>query len=307
MIYDLYFFVEDCLFPQREQVMGEYVISSGGYLLAESYQVYLTRFILQTPDVPKSIPTPDREFIHNYGVHHPVTIISRKSIEADNEQDAAETVIQDAFDICDLLSLERQCSAEYFAHIIVNKEQGTSLISIKNKPYIGNLAPSFTPISETLLDYSNAVDKDPAFKLQIYLYKEAMAEENNDFKYFRHWNLLEVMAISEHGERGSAESKVTKMIREIYEEKNFDMQINERNLLEEIPVWLRHRDCVAHYGVCQRDNDEICRRDLQRYKICREAIEKAYIDNNDWCLWDLKNTSGDILKHRIYRAIQRGQ
>lgn len=58
------------------------------------------------------------------------------------------------------------------------------------------------------------------------------------------------------------------------------------NILEEIPIWYQHRNCVAHHGACQKDNERICQQypnmeycvaDILRFMF-KKAIKITYAE-----------------------------
>lgn len=302
MLFNVYFFIENCFFPENPQPVGEYIISSGGFLLEDTYSECFKRFIDRTPYIRNAGILPSREFQERYKKEHPITVIFKLNVEAENEEIAFDSIKEDFFMLCDLLALERQCPAEHCGHIVVDVEYGIPKTFVVIHPYRGNLLAGFTSASEMIKKYEEAVLTNPSFKLQISLYKEARGEENYDFQYFRYWNLLELMARSD-SEEGTALAKVNSMIARIFGSKNISREFNGRDISELAEIWYQHRNCVAHHGACQKDNREICKKNRESCVKCRQAIEEIQKAGHDWYLLILTTITRDILLFRLEFAL----
>lgn len=310
MKFDLYFFLQNCKFPQGEQVIDEYILCDAGGLQGESFQAFLSRYVHANPYLPKIVPKPDAQWLRNCSARHPVTLIRRLNVEAPSEEDVLKQTAKDIQVIRDLLSLERGDSADNFASIVVNNKTSLLSFGINDQGYKGNLASPFSPISHQLAQYKEALEANPSFSIQIQLYREAAAERNLDFRYFKYWALLEVMATSDYGKRGTDGTRVTRMVKELYQANNRSTVIQEqrgevleeRDVLGEIPLWERHRDCVAHHGMCQRNNPEVCRTEWP-YAKCKEKV--AAPKEPDRLLLDLETTSAMVIRLRLSREMTK--
>lgn len=304
MLYDLYYFVEPCAFPQKEQQVGEYILSSEPGLVEATYFEYTNRYILKNPMLPNVRFEPDEIIRENYPKQHPVTLIRRLNFEAENEQEAMDKTREDVRVLTCLLSLERGCAAQYFEVLVVDK-QGSMTWQFYHEAYNGNVLAPFNSISTILNKYLIACKKNPAFIMQATLLRaakvEGMAAGVWDAQYFRYWNLLEVMATSDFGEVDTAKDRVIKMFEERYSAANMSLAVGEIDIIEEIPIWYRHRNCVAHYGSCHMDNPDICK-DKPVHLKCRNRMQKSIENNADMSLWVLDHSTTDILRMRMFEA-----
>lgn len=297
MFYDLYYFVENCLFPQAEQFVGEYIISSAPPFDEATYTQYINRYIYQNRVLPNVRYQPTAAMQEDYRKMHPVTLIRRLNYSAENEQEAIDKTKEDLRILCCLLSLERGCAAQFFGILVVNNGDGSMNWTFYHEAYKGNLLPPFEAISSVLQNYLIACQKNPEFILHTTLHREAKDEGVWDLQYFRYWNLLEVISMYVSGEK-SAERRVTKMFEEIYRAANTSLDFGDVNVLEEIPIWHQHRNCVAHHGACQRNNPSVCKKD-RRFLDCKDKVDKAEAENSDQSLWVLAHCTTDILKFRM--------
>jgi len=107
MSYDLYYFIKNCIFTQKEQQIGPYILSSAPGLQEEGWREYLNRYIKANPFLPKKLIIPDENWLNDYRKRHPVTLIRRLNYEAESVEAAFAETIGDIRSLCDLLSLER--------------------------------------------------------------------------------------------------------------------------------------------------------------------------------------------------------
>lgn len=300
MLYDIYCFVENCMFPQPEQPVGQYIISPAPPIEEETFEAYISRYIAQNPILPTlPIRFPD-SVRDDYRKSHPVTLVRRLNIEAKNEQEVIDLTMDDISILCCLLSLERLTAARYMGNLVVNNTLGTIRITLYHDRYPGNLIAPFDSISSILSDLLMACQQEPSFIIHISLYKEAKAERVWDLKYFRYWGLLEAMAFSDYG--SGHITKVRDMFKDIFSLFNVSLVMDNINILDEISIWKRHRNCVAHYGVCQKDNKSVCL-EHPSYVACKTRVEEAIREKNDKSLFCLEWCANEIIRMRIKKYL----
>jgi hypothetical protein len=112
--------------------------------------------------------------------------------------------------LLELLAFHRNSSRVPFATVIQKLDTATSryaetLIMPEVEIYSGNLMGGFLSGEDQslLLAHDRAMRSDPYLGFVLYLHKEAQAEKDLEFAYFRYWNLLETIA-SEKVERGAS-------------------------------------------------------------------------------------------------------
>ena len=121
-----------------------------------------------------------------------------------------------------------------------------------------------------------ALRGSPILALYVALYREAIREPHAQFQYFRFWSLLEMMARHKKyvgrplrnwvGEvchnarnraryiRDDAEELVFELLREHlsknFGEDSFAAGLKYGKVSEQLSIWYRRRNCVAHGGDC---------------------------------------------------------
>jgi hypothetical protein len=142
--------------------------------------------------------------------------------------------------------------------------------------YTGNLLGGFLSGEDqhSLLTKGEAIERDPVVALATKLYREARAESNPDFAYFRYWSLLELISdarISRErtvvrldgsawpdggGSTKFAASRVYELLKANFQ--NVDQQSvvgPAPDLYEAVRGWYGRRNATAHYGAFDPTSD----------------------------------------------------
>lgn len=95
-----------------------------------------------------------------------------------------------------LLAVGRGSSGVPIATLVRPLEAGKGGIFPELPGYTGNLLGGFLSGEDqhSLLTKGEAIERDPVVALATKLYREARAESNPDFAYFRYWSLLELVS-----------------------------------------------------------------------------------------------------------------
>ena len=194
---------------------------------------------------------------------------------------AALVAAQDARDlVLDVLASQRRARGQPFGAVVqrlVDADSGTwadSRIYIEQRNYGGNLATGFISGEDphALVARYRAVSQDMFARLVVQLFAEAQTERNEDFAYFRFWNLLEVVATARipneatqvtdfsgagltnaSGQpitRANARGRVYDLVREYAQRRQWSEQIVSANgnLQDAVDSWYARRNLTAHSG-----------------------------------------------------------
>jgi hypothetical protein len=241
--------------------------------------------------------------------------------------DRAGQIVQDEVALlCDVLGFHRQSYGSPFGGILVRRDTGERFRWIHTPPYRGNLVAGFLAGEVPRLIRAD-LDKahgDPRLALYLSLLREALREERMEFAYFRFWNLLETIARSKGFDgkpqldwdsaqmtspkgtplviQAQAEQLVFELLRWTLAPKAASGRAFGTPFEELVPIWYRHRNCVAHGGGCFPDDASFCLRTDQKFVRCRRAHEDVIAKHGgrdhitDTCFQALRQTALLVLQ-----------
>lgn len=207
----------------------------------------------------------------------PLTVVHIPLIYARNHAEAMSAVERHAQAVVDVLSPYRMSYGEVFAFAVASLDfPGGGWYRAVFEGYRGNVLGGFTSGEEpkTLGNDVCNVLANPTLQLFASLYRQAAAETNLDFAYFRLWNLLEAIAtqripkvnittfdgqpIVDAKDRpinttNNATARVYQLIKNHFQprglkENLFLSGLKLRDLWSVCRVWSGYRSATAHYG-----------------------------------------------------------
>lgn len=213
----------------------------------------------------------------------PTIVVVAEDVRADTASDAARTVAKAADDVLGLLALQRDAAPTILAGIVesvgVDPPEVFGWSGVPH--YGGNLLGGFIS-GESQSDFVRlyqGLQGDDVLRLWLALHRDALAEERWDFRFFRHFNLLETMGRRVFGEREpvvgfdrnpiiggdgkpvtttTAAGKVFALLKWWSEtSKSAEMNLatpGATSLWEEVQVCVGIRNAVAHDGAYRPDS-----------------------------------------------------
>jgi len=209
----------------------------------------------------------------------PLMVVHMPLIYARDRDEAISAIERYSSAVVDVLSPHRISYGEIFAFVVENLDfpnRGGYRPAFEG--YRGNQAGGLISgeVPRTLKNDLWNVLADPMLKLFVSLYREAAAETNLDFAYFRFWNLLEAIAtrrIEADGKQNIATfdgqpilgpkgkrittrndtARVYQLIKNHFQARELKQDFFLRALrLQELwsvcQVWSGYRNATAHYG-----------------------------------------------------------
>ncbi|MCR9111296.1 MAG: hypothetical protein NXH94_20785 [Rhodobacteraceae bacterium] len=210
------------------------------------------------------------------------------------------------------LGLMRGSSGRIFATVVVPQAGDDATLFSTHSSYGGNLLTGGLAGEkpEVLQQYQEQIETDPKARLWADLYRAAQSEEDPEFKYFKYWQVLEVVAedlgdsegdeyIDEEGdpiadarelkETGSSVKRVFRLLRLL-------RYGSAKAAWENANKWFALRTAVGHKGVTSQFGH------LQRETV-RDWASKALVENADAgfpkVLNELKGATEHVLRCKV--------
>jgi hypothetical protein len=127
----------------------------------------------------------------------PFCILLMKKVHASSQQQAFELVNARAEEVLNLLSLNRFAGATVIGTVVTSDEIGPHLwIQQAGEGYRGNLIGGEIAGEEqhSLVAQDREAQNDQVLELALSLMRSANADQKPDFRYFRYWSILEILA-----------------------------------------------------------------------------------------------------------------
>lgn len=189
--------------------------------------------------------------------------------------------------------------------------------------YTGNLLGGFLSGEDqhSLLMKSEAIDRDPVVALATKLYREARAEMNPDFAYFRYWSLLELIADarvpsnrtvvrldgSDWPEGGGSTNFAAPRVYELL--KASFQNVDERSsvqpapgLYEAVRGWYGRRNATAHYGAFDPTSGAQQKQSWFKWASKTQQGESPIGPAGEPWLWSLRETATSLLNRELHSA-----
>ncbi len=213
----------------------------------------------------------------------PTIVVVASDVRADIESDAARTVAGAAVDALGLLALQRDAAPTILAGMVESVGDDPPRVSAWSgvPHYGGNLLGGFISgeSQSDLVRLHQGLQGDDVLRLWLALHRDALAEERWDFRFFRHFNLLETMGRRVFGEgepvvgfggnqiiggdgkpvtTATAAGKVYALLKS-WSDASQSAEMNlatsgATSLWEEVQVWVGIRNAVAHDGAYRPDS-----------------------------------------------------
>lgn len=215
----------------------------------------------------------------------PTVVLVAEDVRADSAPHAAETVSRSAADLLGLLALQRDAAPTIVAGMVESVEghppECSGWTGVPH--YTGNLLGGFISgeSQSALVQLYQGLQRDAVLRLWLTMHRDALAEERWDFRFFRHFNLLETMGRRMFGEgapvvgfdgkpiaRGdgqpvtttTAAGKVFALLKSWSKmTQSAEMNLATRgasSLWDEVQVWVGIRNAVAHDGTYRSDSGD---------------------------------------------------
>ncbi len=262
----------------------------------------------------------------------PCMLALMPNVFAHDLKKASEIILNEAMLLCNIMSFGRSASGQPFAMLVLEMNTGQGAYQILSSNYKGNLLPGFlageSPDQiKSRLDRARGNDK---IKLILNSFREALAEENVFFQYFRYWNLIEMMArwrkyigqplLDWSGNpvlnrrkiprviQDNAEDIVGEHIRQVFLAKKISKTFinagqQHTDVINMIPIWYRRRNCVAHRGSCIPADVSVCDPMSKKHQVCNQALNEVIKLNNDVYLEALRLTVGQCVLYEFLNII----
>lgn len=213
----------------------------------------------------------------------PTIVVVAEDLRGDLASDAAGTVAGAAGDVLGLLALQRDAAPTILAGVVesigLDPPQVSAWSGVPH--YGGNLLGGFIS-GESQSDFVRlyrGLQNDDVLRLWLALHRDALAEERWDFRFFRHFNLLETIGRRVFGEgapvvgfdgnpiiggdgrpvtTSTAAGKAYALLK-WWSETSQSAEMNlatpgAASLWEEVQVWVGIRNAVAHDGAYRPDS-----------------------------------------------------
>ena len=229
--------------------------------------------------------------------HTPITAFLFRKIRAASDIDAIRTAEEETHLLNDILSAKRGSYGRIVVGLMIDiLNKGIAVIP-RAKIYSGNLMGGFLSgeAESELMELLSNVRKKPRAKLYLSLYTSALKEEDIEFRYFKLWSLLEVIArnngylgkprldfngvqiLSSKGKPMQIEDKAEQLVFELIREKILpgismsSFTALGKTLEEMVAIWYRHRNCMGHEAGCTPNDPKLCDPANPKYALCKGA------------------------------------
>jgi len=203
----------------------------------------------------------------------PICTLMFENVYAESLDEAFALVNARADQVLNLLALNRYAGGSVVGAVITSRTKPPHLwIQLAADGYRGNLAGG--PISgedqHSLVRQDKAAQGDLVLELALSLLRSAHAEQNDDFRYFRYWSILEILA-DHRVQRGQpvtyldgtlllgrtgkprttddAAPRVYQYLKPLFRSINEQSHIQPAtSLWEAVRAWYERRNATAHRG-----------------------------------------------------------
>jgi hypothetical protein len=309
-------FAKDCLVTTRMQ-LGPYQIEPRPGLSSED-ELQAVRGFLSERGVENFDPGTEWERVARIG--EPCTVLTFPVVRGDSPESAFFTALREADLLLALLSLHRGGYGSIFSALLQENGSGQIAFWFNHESYTGNYLGGFTSGEEpdVIVQNMNTLRSSPSAQLYVALLREAMREKDSEFKYFRLWGILETIARAKGytGEpkrewngsvvlnrqgiqrriQDTAEELVFELLRRTLpnrglDESSFASTGQQAMIGEQIPLWYRRRNCVAHGGPC----------------LCRSphsSLTEAKFQNCKRARDEMRDVGDDIYLRTLQRVVE---
>lgn len=216
----------------------------------------------------------------------PVTVVYFPKIFACSHKSSIDIIQKELEPLQLILTLSGSGYSSIFSIIVIDILTGKSFdtftfpLNSSKRFLLGGANPTFINKKFNKLKYS------PQIKLYFTLFREAIVEENIEFRYLRLWNILETIAqskkytnlpkrnwngniIKKSGRIEHIKDQVYELMRETLQPHGFTENIihiidsrisslKQENAGSLVSIWYQHRNCMVHQGGCFPSNPKYC-------------------------------------------------
>jgi hypothetical protein len=316
-------FAKNCLVTMRMQ-LGPYQIEPRPGLSSED-ELQAVRGFLNERGVQDFNPGPEWERVARIG--EPCTVLTFPVVRGDSPESAFSAAIREADLLLALLSLHRGGYGSIFSSLLQEKGSGQIAFWFSHEPYTGNYLGGFTSGEEpdVIVQHMNTLRSSPPAQLYVALLREAMREKDSEFKCFRLWSVLEAIARSKGyarepkrewngsvvlNRRGAqrriqdtAEELVFELLRRTLpnrglDESSYARTVQQGKIGEQIPLWYRRRNCVAHGGPCLCRNSHASLTEA-KFQNCKRARDEMRTIGDDIYLRTLQQVVEVVVEEEL--------
>lgn len=224
-------------------------------------QVDLLNFVLA--EIQSSVTVDPSWWAAQSRQRSPWTLLRMPKVWAPGPEAARAVALPTRDRVLHLLALNRGSSGRPIATVVGEAARGKGAVFYESGGYTGNLAGGFIAgeSQHDLLVQDAAVQADRLLALATWLYREALAEADPDFAFFRFWSVLETLAtnriqpgrvvVLEDGSIWPTKSKTTDFAApRVYELLRLKAApaAPAASLYEAVRAWYGRRNATAHYG-----------------------------------------------------------
>jgi len=245
---------------------------------------------------------------------NPVSIIHFPTLMAQNHDEVVRHCDSIAKAIIKTLSLIRDARGEIFDIVVVNKMSQRVVRHSSMSGYPGNLLTGDLAgeSANAFIQYVENINSN-SFKESIAtMYADAISEKNDEFKYVRFWQLLEVLAENQNYDPNAILTdfdgmpityddggirKIKGGINIVYNLLKSSSVGSKEKLWKYVNIWYAFRNAVAHHGSIN-----------EYHQLSRENVKKwaekginimAESGNHNPILWSLKNDVNMVVRKII--------
>jgi len=249
----------------------------------------------------------------------PWCLLRLPSIRAASPEEAIGIAQEVREETLHLLALNRGSSGQPVASLVRPAgQQQLSGASYEIRGYGGNLIGGFLSGEDQhdLVQQLEAIRNDPVLALATRLYREARAEDNPDFAYFRYWNLLELMAVaridssvevtlldgSPWPTQYSSAKHAVPRVYQLLKTRLTDQAETEigMDLYATLRGWYARRNATAHYGAFDPSNPVQQRKSwFVRASATRQDASGNMTNGEPW-LRGLRETVTLLVKRELH-------
>lgn len=236
-------------------------------------------------------PTNIENAINRSRSGHPTAVIYFPIVRGENHEQAGITAQHEADRLIALLSLYRRGAGSggagsIIGSIVKDNQTGKEYFSLSLPNYSGNMMANFPSDESPSIIYNqikNVRSSDYGL-LCVNLFREALRESDMELKFFRFWNILELIArnnnyvgkvkrdwhgnVLKNGKNNTmkiqdhAQELVFELLRETlpakgYTSTKYSTSLKYSEYKQLISIWYRRRNCVAHRGQCLCKNPSL--------------------------------------------------
>ena len=327
--YRVFVFVKDCLFTQRTRVGQLEVIPRRG--LACNDELAVMDGFLQEIGHPALANVEKSLEAARHG--QPVFVAHFPLVNADAFEQAGDLARSQVEALVTLLALQRGGAGAVFSVLVQDLKTMRSRHQLHVPNYGANLCGGWISGEDprTLVQRLGALQSSEDLQLYVGLFREAQAETGPEFRLFRYWALLETIArrrgfeglpqrdwsgIMRHSAKGKAlmirsgEAHVFELLRtclgDEMGEGAFASGLRQGLLSQQVRIWYRRRNCLAHGGACQCRGSDVAEAQDDEFQACRAAREEVGGTPDDGYLRSLRAVVERVLAAEFWRVVGAG-